>query len=245
MELWSFTIQDYSNLINSPISIRDVDRKKATFKPSSNSIQYRAQHGHLQDSKRNCWGDSLITPLPQEPWNWSLDNQFLSRKWMETFEEQPLLTNQQLSQIPTGSGFQMTPSWEGPVQWSNQDLYLLILSFRLKHNRGTLKEKLTGILVHPSTSWMRNQCCLSRLWQVWPHQQPLIGDSKVSEITDPINSTGAPQPTSDRGSHPQSSDDNTKTFNQILPRVFLQFAILHPEGEWISDISCVQVMQWK
>ena len=51
MELWSFTIQDYSNFINSPISIRDVDRKKAMFKPSSNSIQYRAQHGHLQDSK--------------------------------------------------------------------------------------------------------------------------------------------------------------------------------------------------
>ena len=51
MDLWSFTIQDYSNFINSPISIRDVDRKKATFKPSSNSIQYRAQHGHLQDLK--------------------------------------------------------------------------------------------------------------------------------------------------------------------------------------------------
>ena len=49
MELWSFTIQDYSNFILSPISIRDVDRKKATFKPSPNSIQYRAQHGHLQN----------------------------------------------------------------------------------------------------------------------------------------------------------------------------------------------------
>ena len=46
-----FTIQDYSNSIHSPISIRDVDRKKATFKPSPNSIQYRAQHGHLQDSQ--------------------------------------------------------------------------------------------------------------------------------------------------------------------------------------------------
>ena len=42
MELWSFTVQDHSNFINTPISIRDVDRKKATFKPSSNSIQYRA-----------------------------------------------------------------------------------------------------------------------------------------------------------------------------------------------------------
>ena len=37
-------------------------------------------------------------------------------------------------------------------------------------------------------------------------------DSKVSEIPNPINSTGAPQPTSDRGTIPQSSD-NTKTLN--------------------------------
>ena len=37
-------------------------------------------------------------------------------------------------------------------------------------------------------------------------------DSKVSEITNPINSTGAPKPTSDRGATP-SPDDNTKMFN--------------------------------
>ena len=49
MEFWSFTVQDHSNFINSPVSIRDVDRKKATFKPSSNSIQYRVQHGHFQE----------------------------------------------------------------------------------------------------------------------------------------------------------------------------------------------------
>ena len=52
MELWSFTIQDYSNFINSPISIRDVDRKKATFKPSPTSIQYWSQHGYPQNSSR-------------------------------------------------------------------------------------------------------------------------------------------------------------------------------------------------
>ena len=42
LEFWSFTVQDHSNFINTPVSIRDVDRKKAMFKPSSNSIQYRA-----------------------------------------------------------------------------------------------------------------------------------------------------------------------------------------------------------
>ena len=52
VELWSFTIQDYSNLFYSSITIRDVDRKKATFKPSMTSIQYWPQHGNLQNSSR-------------------------------------------------------------------------------------------------------------------------------------------------------------------------------------------------
>ena len=50
------------------------------------------------------------TATSQEPQNWSLDNQFLSRKCMEMFGEQPLSINQLLNQIPTGSGFQTTPS---------------------------------------------------------------------------------------------------------------------------------------
>ena len=52
VELWSFTIQDYSNFFNSPITIRDVDRKKAMFNPSSTSIQYWTQHRNLQNSSR-------------------------------------------------------------------------------------------------------------------------------------------------------------------------------------------------
>ena len=102
----------------------------------------------------------------------------LSRKWMETFGEQPLSINKQLSLIPIGLDFQTIPYWEGPDQWSSQGLYLLILSFRLKHNRGTLKEKLTHILLNPSTSWMDSQCCLLHQWWVWPNQQQLIGEAK-------------------------------------------------------------------
>ena len=94
MEFQSFTVQDHSNFINSPISIRDVDRKNAMLKPSSNSIQYRAQHGHPPGCTMELLRDNLLL-LPQEPQNWSLDNQFLSRKCMEMFGEQPLLTNQQ------------------------------------------------------------------------------------------------------------------------------------------------------
>ena len=102
MELWSFTIQDYSNFINSPISIRDVDRKKATFKASLNFHSVLVTTWIPPEFNKSYLGGSLTTPLPQEPWIWSLDNLSLSRKCMEAFGEQPLLTNQQLSQIPTG-----------------------------------------------------------------------------------------------------------------------------------------------
>ena len=73
-------------------------------------------------------------------------------------------------------------------------------------------------------------------------------DSQVS-APDPI--TGATSPTSDRGSAPQSSD-NTKTFNTIHQRC--SSSLLHPIQKVIddmlvtfchvSDISCVQVVQW-
>ena len=113
-KLWNyglFTVQDHSNFINTPIPIRDIDRKKAIFKPSSNSIQYRAQHGHFQDLQGITEETTYrLLLLPQGPQNWNLDNQFLSRKCMEMFGEQLPLINQLLNQIPTGSGFQTTPS---------------------------------------------------------------------------------------------------------------------------------------
>ena len=47
-------------------------------------------------------------------------------------------------------------------------------------------------------------------------------DSKVGEITNPISSTGATRPTSDRGAYCPQSSDNTKTVQPDLPRMFLQ-----------------------
>ena len=75
--------------------------------------------------------------------------------------------------------------------------------------------------------------------------QPATVDrgSKVSETPDPINSTGAPQPTSERGAIPSPQRCQHQDIQLDLQKVFLQFAILHPEGEWISDILCVQVVQ--
>ena len=68
--------------------------------------------------------------------------------------------------------------------------------------------------------------------------------SKVGETPNPINSTEAPpslllrkEPFPVFLQHPDIQPDP--------PKVFLQFTILHPGSEWISDVSCVQVVQWR
>ena len=164
----------------SPVSIRDVDRKKATF---HTFLKIPSSIGHnidtSRDLKRNCWGGQPNTTStgtmelePGQP-------VFCQGSAQKCFGEQPLLTNQQLSQIPIGSGFQMTPSWEGPDPWSSQGLYLLILSFRAEAQQRKLwRICQLNILVILSDSWMNDQCCLLHLWQVWPHQQHLIGTAK-------------------------------------------------------------------
>ena len=67
--------------------------------------------------------------------------------------------------------------------------------------------------------------------------------SKVSETPDPINSTGAPSPLVKEDPFPVFLQHPDIQLDP--PKVFLQFAILHPGSEWISDISCVQVVQWR
>ena len=201
--------------------------------------------------EKNCLGGNPTT-LPQEPWIWSLDNQFLSRKWMETFGEQPLLTNQQLSLIPIGWDFQTIPYWEGPDQWLSQGLHLLILSFRLKHNRGTLKDKLTHVLLTPSTSWMNTQCCLLHQWQVWPHQQQLIGAAKLVKITDPISSTETPQPTV-RGAVSSSLPSVSSSLPSTPPRCSTRSTkgvppvCYTPSKKWMDYSGCFMCarVQWK
>ena len=80
MELWSFTIQDYSNFFNSSITIRDVDREKAIIQAFLNFHPVLATTRKPPEFIKSCLGGSLTTPLPQEPWIWNLDNLSLSRK---------------------------------------------------------------------------------------------------------------------------------------------------------------------
>ena len=119
---------------------------------------------------------------------------------METFGEQLPSINQLLNQIPTGSGFQTTPSWEGPDQWSNQGLYLLILSFRLKHNRGNFEGDANSHFCD-SFQQLNGQSMLPVMPMTSVTTPATINrDSQVSAIPDPI--TGATSPTSDRGPTP-------------------------------------------
>ena len=162
---WSFTVQDHSNFINTPVSLEMLTgriqvpsplemltgttlpsplemltgriqvpspldmltgRKPTPIsstlpsplemltgrKPRSNLPQIPSSIGHNMDTSRIH--KELLRRQPTATSTGAtvleLDNQFLSRKCMETFGEQLPSINQLLNQIPTGSGFQTTPS---------------------------------------------------------------------------------------------------------------------------------------
>ena len=60
-------------------------------------------------------------------------------------------TNQQRNLNHIGSSFQIIPYWEGPDQWSNPDLNLLISNWKLKAKNGTVQELFHHILTNPAT----------------------------------------------------------------------------------------------
>ena len=67
---------------------------------------------------------------------------------------------------------------------------------------------------------MNDQCCLLHQWQVSPSQQQLIGAAKSVKLPNPINSTGAPQPTGERGaisSTPSTPRRSTRTTKGVPP----------------------------
>ena len=75
-KLWNYGLMQYRTTpISStlPITIRDVDRKKTLFHPSTTFHQLLAKMWKPPRSMRNCLGGSPT--LPQGPtWNWTLDN---------------------------------------------------------------------------------------------------------------------------------------------------------------------------
>ena len=97
MEFWSSTVLDHSNFIYTPIFIRDVDRKKATFEPSSSSIQYRGitwdtSRIHKELLRRQPTATSTSTGATElEP-----GQPVFAKKSMEPFGEQLPSINQLL-----------------------------------------------------------------------------------------------------------------------------------------------------
>ena len=113
-KLWNFGLLQYrttpiSSTLPSPLEM--LTGRKAHL----NLPQVPSSIGHNMDTSRIHKEllrrqPTATSTSPQGPQNWNLDNQFLSRKCMETFGEQLPSINQLLNQIPTGSGFQTTPS---------------------------------------------------------------------------------------------------------------------------------------
>ena len=166
-----------SSTLPSPLEMLTGRRPHSTLPQLPSSI------GKNMETSR-IWQELLRegnpTTLPQEPtWIWILDNQFFVKEVSgNIWENCYCWPTSSWAWLLLGWDFQTIPYWEGPGQWSNPGLYLLISSFRLKQNQGTLKEKPTHVLLTPSTSWMNTQCCLLHQWWVWPHQQQLIEAAK-------------------------------------------------------------------
>ena len=110
---WNFGLLQYrttpiSSTLPSPLEML------TGRKPHLNLPQVPSSIGHNTDTfrirKELLRRQPATSTFHRDPQNWNLDNQFLSRKCMETFGEQLPLTNQLLNQILTGSGFQTTSS---------------------------------------------------------------------------------------------------------------------------------------
>ena len=152
MEFWSSTVPDHSNLIYTPISIRDVDRKKATL----DLPQIPSSIGHNMDTSRIC--KELLRRQPAttststvatelEPGQPVFVKEVHGNVWRTATIDQPAAEpDSYWVRFPDNSILRRTRSMIKPRS------YLLILSFRQKHNRGTLKEKPVHVLIHPSTS---------------------------------------------------------------------------------------------
>ena len=70
-----------------------------------------------------------------------------------------------------------------------------------------------------------------------------VDTSKVSETTNPIISTEAPQPTV---SGATSSVPPTPRCSTTSPKMFHQIGTPHPRNEWNTvDVSFVQDLQWR
>ena len=224
MEFWSSTVPDHSNLIYTPVSIRDVDRKKATFEPSSSPIQHRGIAWTLPGFARNYSEDNLPLLLPQgttELGTWTTS--VCQGSAMETFGEQLPLINQLLNQIPTGSGSQTTPSWRRTRSMIKpRSLPSHFESFRQKHNRGTLKEIPVHVLIHPSTS-LNGQSMLPVTPMTSVTTPATIDrDSQVGCTRSYHRGNQSPQVTGEPPPVPQMT--YTKMFNTIHQRCSSSFA---------------------
>ena len=227
MEFWSSTVLDHSNLIYTPISIRDVDRKKATFELP----QVPSSIGHNMDTSRIWQGitqkDNLLLLLPQGPQNWNLDKPVFVKEvhgniWRTATIDQPAAEpDSYWVRFPDNSILRRTRSMIKPRSLPSH--FELQAEAQQRNFEGDTSS-------HSHTSF--NQLNGQSMLPVMPTTSvttPATID-RDSQVSAPNPITGATSPTSERGATPGPSD-NTKTFNSIHQRCFLQFATPHPESD--------------
>ena len=241
-----YSNRTHSNLIYAPVSIRDVDWKKShvwTFPqvPSQHrGITWDTSRIRKELLRRHSQTTSTSTGAT-EIGAWT--NQCLSRKCMENvWRNSYHWSTSCWNQIPTGSGFPDKLHLEkgtrihDPKPRSSPSHFW---AFRQKHSRGNFEGETSS---HTSFNQLNGQSMLPVTPMASVTTPATIDRDSQVGAPDPI--TGATSPTSDRGSAPSpvTTPRRSTWSTKGVPPV----ATPHPESDrWrVSDISCVQVVQW-
>ena len=110
---WNFGLLQYrttpiSSTLLSPLEM--LTGRKPHLNLPSNPIQHKAQHGQFQDSQGIAEKTTHYVYFHRSHRIGTWTTSVCQGSAWETFGEQLPLINQLLNQIPTGSGFQTTPS---------------------------------------------------------------------------------------------------------------------------------------
>ena len=199
MEFWSSTVLDHSNLIYTPISIRDVDRKKTTFEPSpsSSSIGHNIDTSmiHKELLRRQPTTSTSTGATELEPGQPVFVKEVHGNVWRTATIDQPAAEpDSYWVRFPDNSILRRTRSMIKPRSLPSH--FELQAEAQQRNFQGE-----TSSRSHTSFHQLNGQSMLPVTPMTSVTTPATIDrDSQVGAIPNPI--TGATSPTSDRGSTP-------------------------------------------
>ena len=195
MELWSFTIQDYSNFINSP---RLTGRKPCSSLPQlPSSISHNMDTSRIHQELLRRQPTTSTGTMELEPGQPVFVKEVNGNVWrMATVDQPAAEPDSYWVRFPDDSILRRTQSMIKPRSLPSH--FELQAEAQQRNFEGETNS-------HSCSSF--NQLNEKSMLPVTPmasvtRPATVDRDSKVSETPDPINSTGANQPTSDRGAIP-------------------------------------------